>query len=424
MKKYRQAKCLIMAAISLCALPVPAIELIKKDDASFSLGGRFQLLGVGQRLSEDSGHDSDRMYLFLKQARIIGSGTLEDYKYYVEWAMGGEEAVKNLNSSTSLLDFRADIPVNEQSYIRLGQFKVPFGRESLIDDGALLFTDRSINHLGSMLGRDVGVAGVIQRQGMMGTLGVFTGGGRDNPERYLPEQLGIPLFVTRIGYDSSGQDPYNYKNSGVFLADEKAFSAFLNLAYMEDTRIGHSSVLNVRPTDRSLLLNPNWNPFLTKTPLSRSKVAQVSADIQSRFPVGVYSGTAEMELTHDEFSNEFGKIGLTGGRIMGSASLKPFEVALRYAVLYPSKEFSYKGTPITGGDPFQEITAALTYFHRPWSRFTFEALAELNTPVAVETGIGSYALVEQPDQTTLVDGKGTIERQFVPEVRLLYQMAF
>ncbi len=424
MQTNRTTKFLMTAAISICTLQVQAIELIKKEDASFNLGGRFQLLGVGERLSEDSGHDNDRMYLFLKQARIIGSGSLEDYKYYVEWAMGGEEAVKNLNSSISLLDFRADIPVSEQSYIRVGQFKVPFGREALIDDGALLFTDRSINNLGSLLGRDVGVAGVIQRQGVMGTLGVFTGGGRDNPERYLPEKLGIPLFVTRIGYDSAGKDPYNYKNSGVFASEQKAFSAFLNLAYMEDTRIGHSSVLNVRPTDRSLLLNPNWNPYLAKTPLTRSKVAQVSADLQNRFPVNIADATVEVELTHDEFSNEFGKIGLTGGRIMASASVKPFEFALRYASLYPSNEFNYKGTPITGGDPFQEVTAAFTYFHRPWSRFTFEALFELNTPVAVETGVGSYSLVEQPDQTTVVDGKGTIERQYVPELRVLYQLAF
>ena len=64
--------------------------------------------------------------------------------------------------------------------MRLGQFKVPFGREALTDDGSLLFTDRSINYFGSFLGRDVGFAGIVQKKGFMGTLGVFTGGGRDN----------------------------------------------------------------------------------------------------------------------------------------------------------------------------------------------------------------------------------------------------
>lgn len=401
-----------------------AVELVKNENGAFNLGGRFQLLGAGQRVSEDTGHDENRIYLFLKQARINADGALGDYKYYTEWAMGGEEAVKGLNSSVGLLDFRADIPVGENSFVRLGQFKVPFGRESLVNDGSLLFTDRSINNLGSLLGRDVGVAGVLQKQGILGTLGVFTGGGRDNPERYIPERLGIPLFVTRFGYDSRGDDLLNYENNKSFRISDNSFAAFVNLAYTEDTRIGHSSVLNVRPADKSLLLNPNWNPYLAQAPLLRSHLTQISTDVQSRFPVGDLSGLAEIELTHSIFSNDYGTIHLSGGRVMAAALMNPYEVALRYAVLYPSDEFKYKGNPITGSDPIQEITGAITYFHRPWSRLTFEGIFQIKAPVAVETGVGTYVLTEQPDQTVIADGKGRIERQFVSGIRLLYQLTF
>lgn len=425
MKVIKIAKYLLAAIMSLSLSEAWAIELVKKDDASFNLGGRFQLFGVGERVT-DPYKENNRIFLFLKQARISASGTLEDYKFYTEWAMGGEEAVKNLNSSVSLLDFRADIPMSEFTYLRLGQFKTPFGREALTEDGSLNFSDRSINNLVGVLGRDVGFAGVLQQKGFMGTLGVFTGGGRDNPERYLPEQLGIPMLVARIGYDSQGIDPYSYKSSGARDEDEDSFSAFLNLAYMEDTRLGHSTVLNIKTTDRSLLLNPNWNPYLAQTPYSRSRVFQASADIQKRFPIGNFIGTSEIEYTHAEFSNDLGKLQVNGARVMGSVWLNPYEVSARYAAFYPTNDFQNGGKSITGKDPFQEVTAALTYFHRPWSRFTFEAVFHLHTPVAVEPNVGSYVLVEQPDQVTVIKNptNGYIERQFVPEVKLLYQLTF
>ena len=233
--KTTAIKYLVAIVIWLGLTQVQAIELIKKDDASFNLGGRFQLYGVGEKVS-DPFKENNRIFLFLKQARIIVNGTMEDYRYYTEWAMGGEEAVKNLNSSVSLLDFRADIPVSEIIYVRLGQFKAPFGREALTEDGSLNFSERSINNLVGILGRDVGVAAVLQQNGFMGTFGVFTGGGRDNPERYLPEQLGAPLMVARIGYDSQGIDPYYYKTSGVFSQSEDSFAAFPT-AYLHQQQI-------------------------------------------------------------------------------------------------------------------------------------------------------------------------------------------
>lgn len=425
MKVTKKIKYSLLALAGFGLSQAQAVELIKKDDASFNLGGRFQVYGVAERVT-DPYKDDNRFFLFLKQARINASGTLEDYRYYAEWAMGGEEAVKNLNSSVSLLDFRADIPVSEMLYLRVGQFKAPFGREALTEDGALNFSDRSIHNMVGVLGRDVGFAGVLQQQGFMGTVGIFTGGGRDNPERYLPEELGAPMLVARLGYDSRGEDPYRYKSSGVTGAAEDSFAAFLNLAYVEDTKVGHSTVLNVKTTDKSLLLNSNWNPYIAQTPYSRSHVFQVSADIQKRFMIGNMAATGEVEYTHGEFSNDFGRLQVNGARLMGSVAMNPFEFSARYATIFPSEEFRYSGRTLTGVDPFQEAAAAVTFFHRPWSRFTFEAVFHLNTPVVIEPGVGGYVLVEQPDQVTVVKAptNGYIERQFVPEAKFLYQLTF
>ncbi len=401
-----------------------ALEVLKKEDASLNLGGRFQLLGVAQKV-DDPVRPDGRVFLFLKQARIMVDGSLGDYRFYTEWAMGGEEEVKNLNYSMSLLDLRADIPVAEHLYLRVGQFKVPFGRESLVNDGSLLFTDRSLSYFGTRVGRDVGLAAVVQKKGMMGTFGVFTGGGRDNPERYLPENLGIPLLALRYGYDSSGQDPYNYKDSGSFMGSENEFSTFLNLAYTKDSLIGHSTVLNVRPTDKSLLLNSNWNPFLAQAPLTKGHLYQASIDSHLKFPMGDFTGTGEVELTHAAYSNDYGTLQVSGARVQGSAALNPFELSLRYSVLFPTDKFKYLGTAITGTTPFHEVTPAITFYHRPWSRVTLEVPLLIQTPVAVENGVGSYVLMEQQDQTTVVaGGKGSVNRQFVPEIRLMYQLTF
>lgn len=423
MKKLNYAA----AVAALCMLSnANAVEIIKTENSNFNLGGRFQLYGVGQRVN-DPVKPNERAFLFLKQARIMTYGEFEEYKYYAEWAMGGEEAVKNLNSSMSLLDFRADIPVMNSVYLRAGQFKAPFGRESLTDDGSQNFTERSINNLSAMLGRDVGMAVVLEQKGYMGTFGIFTGGGRDNPERYLPEELGVPLIAARFGYDSEGNDPYNYKNNQVATKSPDAFAAFLNLAYMEDTRVGHSSVLNVKASDRSLLLNPNWNPYIAQTPYSRSHVLQGSIDVQKTFTMGSLPSSAELELTHGEFANDFGTLQVNGARVSGVAAYgNDFELGLRYAAVYPTNDFKNGGRQITGSDPFQEITASINYFHRRFSRFTFEAVFHLNTPVIIEPGVGSYVLVEQPDQASLVKAptNGYVERQFVPAGKFMYQLTF
>ena len=418
-------KNLVFGAAFLSSLTqAQAVEVLKNDEASLDLGGRFQLLGVGQKVT-DPVRKSDRLFLFLKQARVMVSGSLGDYRFYTEWAMGGEEEVKNLNASVSLLDFRADVPIGENTFVRVGQFKVPFGREALVEDGSLLFSDRSLNYFGSRLGRDVGLAAVVQKKGMMGTLGIFTGGGRDNPERYLPEDLGIPLIALRYGYDNTGQDPYRYKNSGNFLGSENEFSAFLNLAYMKDSLIGHSTVLNVRPSDRSILLNPNWNPYLAQSPFVKGQLYEASVDTHLRMPIGDFTGTGELELTHATYNSSYGTIHVSGARALGSVALNPFELSLRYAVLFPSDQFQFKGVSLTSKTPFQELTPSVTFYHRPWSRVTLEAPLLINTPVAVENGVGSYVLMEQQDQASVVGGgKGSIQRQFVPEIRLLYQLTY
>ncbi len=174
------------------------IAVVKTDSAEVDLGGMIQLLGLGQQLKDPYKND-DRAYLFMNRARLRMSGRYDDVTFYTEMGLGGEDAVvATTGVSLSLLDFYFDVPLlhSKTTYLKVGQFKVPYGREQLTYEANFQFADRSINNLGFVVGRDVGAA-VVSQPGMFTLIGgVFTGGGRDvPPNHYLPEKLGIPLLA-------------------------------------------------------------------------------------------------------------------------------------------------------------------------------------------------------------------------------------
>src|SRR5207249_2034119 len=135
-----------------------------------------------------------------------------------------------------------------------------------------------IQNLGFSWNRDVGAALHTYRGKFAGTIGVFTGGGRDVPQRYLPEKLGSPMLVGRFGYDDGvDEDMYDVSAQPTERGRvEKAF--YVNALYLKDSLIGHSTVLNVRSTDKSLLINSNWNPFIAQAPLTQATVWQAGTD--------------------------------------------------------------------------------------------------------------------------------------------------
>jgi hypothetical protein len=190
----------------------------------------------------------------LKEARMGFNGKYDDlFNYQIEFAYGGE----NQNTSQSsaggyeLMDFVADVPVKplgENTIVKLGQFRVPYGREALGDEGYQDFGDRSIANLATNHGRDFGLAIMGTHEKWTGTLGTFPDGGRDIAQRYLPEEMGIPELVARFGYnDGVDADIYHVMGTDRKLTrDTKAF--FINGLFETDTRIGHSTALQSTPT--------------------------------------------------------------------------------------------------------------------------------------------------------------------------------
>jgi hypothetical protein len=407
-----------------------AAEVVNNDQLELNIGGRMQMYGLAQHV-DDPHRDNERLYLFIKQARLMFSGRYEETKFRTEIAFGGEEEVQNKNSSLSLLDMSFDFPLVAGSRLMLGQFKVPYGRERLSNSGELLFAERSINNLAFRVGRDVGAV----LHGYPGKFalgaGVFTAGGRDVPERYIPEDLGIPMLVARVGYnDGVDEDLFTVRQSLGEVAETQN-AVYLNGLYVEDTLIGHSSVLNVKTAEKPLLLNSNWNPFVGRSPLLRGQLTQAGLDAVHRCMLGGVGFSAEVEGNYGRFHNRYGDIELVGGRAQIAAARKNVEVAVRYAFLIPDEDFSASTTTakahkITPTDKMiQEITPAFTYhIKRGRSKIVLDAPILVDVPVIVERNIGSYVLTEQPDQTSYVKTGGFVKRQTVVEGRLLYQLSF
>jgi hypothetical protein len=96
-------------------------------------------------------------------------------------------------------------------------------------------------------------------------------------------------------------------------------------------------------------------------------------------------------------------------RIQGSAARKPWEFAFRIAALVPDTQMGPTGSSgLIGGTPFFELTPAVSYYLRDWSKLILEFQGMVNVPVAHEPGDGAYVLSDMPSQTTYSAGGKTL----------------
>ncbi len=419
---------LSLSAALLTSAARADIPVVKTEDGQLNVGAMMQALGFGQRVNDPTA-DHNRAYLFIKEARFRANGNYQDFTFNAELALGGEDAIAATTGvSLGLLDLSVNLPlrfVNPQSYLKVGQFKVPYGRERLTYSGNAQFIDRSIQDLGFRVGRDVGAALTLQSGLFTVIAGVFTGGGRDvPPQHYLPERLGIPQVVARLGVGNIDGDAYALADEPFATSTKAAF--FVNGIYTKDSTVGHSSVLNVKLIDKSILLNSNWNPYIAKGPLAQGEWWQLGADAALRTPIGGGASlSAEAEVNWAGYSNTYGVVHSSGGRVQAGVGLRPFEVALRYAVLFPDANFASGGHRATGTQALQEITPSATYFLEGRRlKLVAELPVLINTPVVTENKVGSYVGVELPDQLGLLAKGGTVGRQTVVEARLMLQASF
>jgi hypothetical protein len=420
---------------------VHGLEVVKNDKLQLDMYGRGQMIGVAQFVP-DPVRDHARVYLFLKQARIGFKGRHEDIKFDTQFAFGGENA-NGSNTDLGLLDFVADVPVKplgEEASVKIGQFRVPYSREGLTDRGYMNFAERSIANMASYQGRDYGLALQKQKGALIGTIGVFSAGGRDVPQRYIPERLGMPEVVARFGYND-GVDEDIYHVVGTDIASKRTTrAAYLNALYMQDSLIGHSTVLNVRTIDKNLLINGNYNQFISAGPNSATGVATTlqrgniwflggDAVIRHRLAEGK-AVEGEAEVNWGGYQNRYGVLHIASGRLQGSYRADPYAISMRYAALMMDREVNYRSgakyfSPAVGST-IHEITPSLTWHIKGHHmKLVADAPVYLNMPLFIEQGVGAYVFASQPDQVTVLatNGNGTARRAVV-EARMLFQFMF
>ena len=452
------------------------VPVVNTDTNKLDIYGRAQMIGTGE-IVPDPKAAHDRVYLFLNEARLGLKGQYEDvFKYEMQLDFGGE-SINGSNTNMSLLDMVADIPIRamgENAIFKIGQFRVPYSREGLTDEGYTDFTDPSIANAAASQGRDYGLALMDTFGNIRGTFGTFTGGGRNVPQRYLPEQIGIPYMVARVGYDDGADvDIYHVVGTNQDLKrDSKAF--YVNAIYMADTRIGHSTALGVHTIDDNLLIDPNYNPYLKWGDTTASNGAVCSAITCERgqlFFLGTdgverhrIDDTHALELEYEGnyggYQNRFGVIHIASARAQAQYKSGHFEYGLRYAILSMGDNAGFLigsaaaaaqtvyatqvgGTKTSGafvynermGTPVHEITPSVTY-HFKGDRLKVVASLPLflNAPLWIDNADGTYVFTDPTPSgaTTLTNDQGSVlqtagnstERRTIPEARVMFQFMF
>jgi hypothetical protein len=381
---------------------------VKAGENSLNVDGRIQVLGALESV-DDPWKDSERLFLFLKQARLNINGSLNGTDYVVQWMLGGEE-VPERNSVMSLLDAYANIPLVEDTLeLRLGQFMVPYGRERMVDSGYAFNTRRSIQNTFMQIGRDVG--GLVHgKSGILtGAVGLFTGGGINIPQRYIPEDLEVPMFAARLGINT-GVDQDVLTPASVDKRGENGFAVYVNGVYTKDSRVGHSTPLNVKYYDKSLMHDGDWNPYIGARD-EKAEFWQGGIDVAAQLAVcDACDLLLTGEYTVSDFSNDAGNLQTSGGAVSANLIAENLAVGLRYAIVDPDSEMGYTGEEevfaITDKN-IQEITPSIVYSMPQYNvRLIADVAIQLDVPVSLETGHGVYNLMQQPDQVSRVETAG------------------
>jgi hypothetical protein len=361
MDMKRMMRLLAAAALLGNVSSAGAMEVFRTDKLSMDMYGRAQMIGVGQYVP-DPWRDNMRIYLFMNQARIGFRGNYEDVKFDTQFAFGGE--ISNpTNNDLGLLDFVADIPVKplgEDTWFKIGQFRVPYSREGISDRGWMDYGDRSISNLAMFQGRDYGMALLGTRGVWTGTIGTFSSGSRGVPQRYLPERFGVPYVVARFGYnDGADEDIYHIKPSQQG-AKRTTKAVMLNGLYTKDTLVGHSSALQSRTIDKNLLMDTNYNPYINQgggpglgtiagtQSMQRGDYWAVGGDAVIHHPLGTDKQVnAELEANWSGYQNRYGVLHAATARAQADYQQGAYGIGVRYGLLHMDKKSGFLTTSAT-----------------------------------------------------------------------------
>ncbi|MES2202621.1 MAG: hypothetical protein V4498_10250 [candidate division FCPU426 bacterium] len=448
-----------------------AFQLLKTEEATIDVGGRFQTIGEFENIKSEPIRSVNRIYLFQVQNRLKLSGNFEGTKFFFEEALGGE-AINSSNNQLNLLEFNAEVPVIEDVFsIIVGQFKVPTNLQSADYDENLLFTGRSLaQNWFFNQGYDLGLVLKFNVSPVDALFGVVAGA-PDMPQRYLPEVFNMPpLLIARIGAGNFKEDPFHPKQEGFEKSESLQWAVHAGGIYGRDSNAGHSTLLalqggyattfSANGPYANAVMNSNWNPFLGKTApnfgLVNATYGSGGVDIQLRALVGELTLTVQGQANWSQFSTQdfqafymkvgnsptktlvtSGDINIAGFEGLASLGNKKFAASGRIDIIMPDPNFAYKSSgagtsaspyiynQITGADPIYEITAPSLMLHvNKRVKLIAETTFILNAPESLGDD-GVYELLEQPQQVTvLTPANPAMHAGLVTIARMMFQFAF
>lgn len=415
------------------------VDIVNTDKMNLNVFGRIQMNGVGE-IVPDPVRAHQRVYSFIQESRLGFRGDYEGYKFETQLALGGEDKVPSTNANVAftLLDMSVDVPVpsmGQDTSLKIGQFRVPYSREGLTDTGYMPFSERSIASDAFYQGRDYGVALQSYKGKFAGTIAAMSGAGEDVPQRYLPENFGIPEMVLRFGYnDGVDEDIYHVVETDLNV-DKTEKAAYVNALFTKDTQIGHSTALNLNDPNQNMMLSTQWNPYIdaggSPQAMQMGDLYMVGGDAVIRKPMDNGNvASAETEVNWGGYQNLFGEIHMATARIQGSYLIKnKYEWGLRYVAMNTGSTVGDAGFKASGDAVIDEITPSFTWYLKGQNvKFVAEAPVYLNMPVFNNTaagGIGSYVMADMPDEASAGNGAGnTTVRAVIPEFRMMIQFLF
>lgn len=411
----------MLSAVVLVGMSAPGHALVetKVGDATIGVGGRFNLMG-NLEITQDTLRDKNRITLFQKNNRLEFGARQGAHTLYSQLALGGEDLNTGPNNfvNLTLLDMYANLATPFGNVVA-GQYKVPFSGEQLTDGGNLLYNKRSLLEWGFQLGRDYGI-GLQNSFGPVNTMfGIYAGGGRDIPERYIPVKMNVPLVAARVGIGDLGANLYSLPEpmmaQGPDGGDFK-YGLYANAVYTKQTLVGHGGTLGQRKIDNTILLNAGFNPFLTGT---KEDAEYWAAGVDYSMKSGNLA--AEAEVNTARFSSNKGTVAMSGLRAQGTYDLSPVAFSLRYSALFPDQNVAATDAttkqlvPIASqGKPIQEIAPAITWrINGDNLKLIADLPIQLDTPVVFENGLGHYNLINQDVSKNIAAGKYSLWNQAV-----------
>jgi hypothetical protein len=194
-----------LAILGACALAAAAayaeVEVVHSDYGTLNVAG----YALGRYTWQDGelpdGHSTATSTFTLRSASVIMSGNVFEYAGYMVYF--------DAALSPALMDAYGTFKAIPQTELRMGQFLVPFGRESCTSTSKILFCDRSMATaaIAPPMGRDVGAQAEVTLKpegrnywGAFALAGV-NGTGPNQPDENAPKDLAFRVMGNPLSMD-------------------------------------------------------------------------------------------------------------------------------------------------------------------------------------------------------------------------------